>query len=52
MNKELLPQNRYNELFKYHYQIPTSTTGLVVYYTLGFLIADDQVCQYLFSCWK
>ncbi len=42
MNKEQLSQNSYNELFKHHSKISTSSTGISVYYTLGFLTADKD----------
>ncbi|WP_298346690.1 serine hydrolase domain-containing protein [uncultured Algibacter sp.] len=40
MNKKLLSKESYNELFKHHSTISTSSTGMNVYYTLGFITAD------------
>lgn len=42
MNKENLSQKSYKELFKHHSKISTSSTGISVYYTLGFLTADKH----------
>jgi len=40
MNNELLSEASYKELFKHHSTISTSSTGMNVYYTLGFVTAD------------
>lgn len=40
MNKEKLSQDSFKELFKHHSKISTSSTGINVYYTLGFITAD------------
>jgi len=40
MNKKILSESSYSELFKHHSKISTSSTGINVYYTLGFLTAD------------
>ena len=40
MNKEILKQSSYSELLKHHSKISTSSTGISVYYALGFLTAD------------
>lgn len=40
MNKKLLSKESYNELFKHHSTISTSSTGMNVYYTLGFITAN------------
>lgn len=42
MNREQLSEKSYNELFKHHSKISTSSTGISVYYTLGFLTADND----------
>ena len=40
MNKKLLSENSFDELLKRHSKISTSSTGMNMYYTLGFLTAD------------
>ena len=40
MNKKLLSKESYDELFKHRSTISTSSTGMNVYYTLGFITAD------------
>lgn len=40
MNNKLLSKNSYSELLKHHSKISTSSTGINVYYALGFLTAD------------
>lgn len=40
MNKKILAENSYSELLKHHSKISTSSTGINVYYALGFLTAD------------
>ncbi|CAM4356525.1 serine hydrolase domain-containing protein [Gillisia limnaea] len=40
MNKEILSKESYNELFKHRSTISTSSTGINVYYTLGYITAD------------
>ena len=40
MNKKLLSKESYNELFKHYSTISTSSTGMNVYYTLGFITAN------------
>lgn len=42
MDRKLLSQESYKELFKHHSKISTSSTGISVYYTLGFLTADKH----------
>jgi CubicO group peptidase (beta-lactamase class C family) len=42
MDKKVLSQSSYEELFKNHSKISTSSTGISVYYTLGFLTADKE----------
>lgn len=39
--KEFLSADSYNELFKHHSSVSTSSTGMNVYYNLGFLTADE-----------
>ncbi len=59
MNKELLAESSYKELFKHHSTISTSSTGLNVYYSLGFITADDPYNNTFFhggnnagfTCW-
>lgn len=59
MNKEQLSEESYAELFKHHSKISTSSTGLSVYYTLGFLTADKHYSDTFFhggnnegfTCW-
>lgn len=41
MNKELLSEESYKELFKHHSIVSTSSTGMKVYYTLGLITADE-----------
>lgn len=41
MNQKQLSENSYNQLFKHHSKISTSSTGIGVYYTLGFITADS-----------
>jgi hypothetical protein len=41
MNQELLSENSYRQLFEHHSKISTSSTGIGVYYTLGFVTADS-----------
>ena len=40
MNKKTLSEESYTELFKRHSTISTSSTGMNVYYALGFVTAD------------
>jgi len=40
MNKKVLSEDSYKEIFKHHSKISTSSTGINVYYTLGFITAD------------
>jgi CubicO group peptidase (beta-lactamase class C family) len=40
MNKKLLSKESYNQLLKHHSTISTSSTGMKVYYNLGFITAD------------
>lgn len=40
MKKEQLSEESYNALFKHHSEVSTSTSGINVYYSLGFLTAD------------
>lgn len=42
MNYKTLTETSYNELLKHHSKISTSSTGISVYYTLGFLTADKD----------
>ncbi|MFD2561177.1 serine hydrolase domain-containing protein [Aquimarina rubra] len=42
MNKKVLSENSYEELLKHHSKISTSSTGISVYYALGFLTADKN----------
>ncbi len=42
MNEEILSENSYSELLKHHSKISTSSTGINVYYALGFLTADKD----------
>lgn len=42
MNQDQLSQNSYDQLFKHHSKISTSSTGVNVYYTLGFVTADKD----------
>lgn len=59
MNQSQLTSNSYNELFKRHSKISTSSTGINVYYTLGFLTADKEYSNTYFhggnnsgfTCW-
>ena len=59
MNKELLSEDSYNELFKHHSTITTTETGINVHYTLGFLTADNPYNNTFFhsgnnegfTCW-
>ncbi|SHI76819.1 serine hydrolase domain-containing protein [Aquimarina spongiae] len=48
MQKKILSKNSYKELFKHHSKISTSSTGINVYYTLGFLTADQDYSQTYF----
>lgn len=41
MNQELLSENSYSQLFEHHSKISTSSTGIGVYYALGFVTADS-----------
>jgi CubicO group peptidase (beta-lactamase class C family) len=40
MNKKILSENSYSELLKHHSKISTSSTGISMYYSLGFFTAD------------
>ena len=40
IDKKILSESSYKELLKYHSKISTSSTGISVYYALGFLTAD------------
>lgn len=40
INKKVLSEKSYSELLKHHSKISTSSTGISVYYALGFLTAD------------
>ena len=40
MNRKVLTAKSYSELLKHHSKISTSSTGINVYYALGFLTAD------------
>ena len=40
MNKKILTEDSYSELLKHHSKITTSSTGINVYYALGFFTAD------------
>ncbi len=40
MNNKILSKESYSELLKHHSKISTSSTGISVYYALGFLTAD------------
>lgn len=42
MNKKILNEKSYAELLKHHSKISTSSTGINVYYALGFLTADED----------
>ena len=42
MNKKILNEKSYAELLKHHSKISTSSTGINVYYALGFLTADKD----------
>jgi hypothetical protein len=42
MNHEQLSENSYNQLFQRYSKISTSSTGINVYYTLGFITADKD----------
>lgn len=42
MNQKQLSENSYNQLFKHHSKISTSSTGIGVYYALGFVTADND----------
>lgn len=42
MNNKVLTENSYSELLKHHSKISTSSTGINVYYALGFLTADQD----------
>jgi len=41
MNQKQLSENSYNQLFTHHSKISTSSTGIGVYYALGFVTADS-----------
>ncbi|WP_027392575.1 serine hydrolase domain-containing protein [Aquimarina latercula] len=41
MNKKILSETSYKELFKHHSKITTLSTGVNVYYSLGFITADS-----------
>jgi len=59
MNKELLSENSFEELFKHHSLITTTSTGINVYYSLGFITADEPYNNTFFhggsnagfTCW-
>jgi len=40
MNKKLLSEESYQELFKHHSTVSTLSSGMNIYYTLGFVTAD------------
>nr|WP_243396975.1 serine hydrolase domain-containing protein [Allomuricauda parva] len=42
MNKELLSLESYDELLKHHSKTATTSTGMNIYYTLGFLNPDGK----------
>ena len=42
MDKKVLSESSYGELLKHHSKISTSSTGISVYYALGFLTADKD----------
>ncbi|WP_299439542.1 serine hydrolase domain-containing protein [uncultured Aquimarina sp.] len=42
MNKKVLSEDSYNELFKHHSKITTTSAGINVYYSLGFITADSE----------
>jgi CubicO group peptidase (beta-lactamase class C family) len=42
MDKKVLSQSSYEELLKHHSKISTSSTGISIYYALGFLTADKD----------
>ncbi len=40
MNNKILSESSYSQLFKHHSKLSTSSTGISVYYSLGFFTAD------------
>lgn len=59
MNNRELSENSYKELFEHHSTISTSTSGMNVYYTLGYITADKPYATTYFhggsnegfTCW-
>ena len=59
MGKKGLSEKSYVELFKHHSKMSTSSTGISVYYTLGFITADKHYSSTYFhggnnegfTCW-
>jgi len=59
MNKDLLSQSSYAQLFKHHSKLNTSESGITYYYSLGFITGDNDYHKTYFhsgsndgfTCW-